>query len=176
MIPNKTSGQMAVVSPLEKTIVKRILNGITDAAPCRYSTEIEVINRASIMRTVEFIHKNFHKPFGLDELYDLASMPRDKFEFYFRDTVGITPNAFIERCRVERATFLLRSVQNRSFAEIATLSGFSSPREFRQIFLRLVGIPPSEYPRRQKIKSRRTRTEFGKSLASKATADRLARR
>jgi transcriptional regulator GlxA family with amidase domain len=121
-----------------------------DTLVCWHSTESAAINRARIASIVAFIHKNAHRPFGVEDLLGMASMPRSAFVRHFESTVGITPASFIDRCRVERATSLLAATQQHSLTEIASLSGFSSARRFRQVFRRLVGLPPSVYLRQQK--------------------------
>lgn len=146
-----------------------------DAVICRHSTEPVTMNRARIARTVRFIHSNVHRPFGVEELLDVASMPRGAFEQHFENTLGIPPDSFIDRCRIERATSLLASPQNRSLTEIATLSGFCSPRRFRQVFRRLMGVPPSVYLRQKKDECvPRGRNGFSKSFARQSGIDRLA--
>jgi transcriptional regulator GlxA family with amidase domain len=110
----------------------------------------------------------------VEELLDVASLPRDAFEHHFVNTLGIPPDSFIDRCRVERATDLLDSTQDRSLAEIASLSGFCNPRRFRQVFRRLVGISPSAYLRQKKDECfSRARNGFSKSFAGESGMDRL---
>jgi LacI family transcriptional regulator len=146
-----------------------------DGVVCRHSTEPVRINRARIARAVRFIHRNIHRPFGVEELLVVASMPRGAFEQHFINTVGIPPDSFIDRCRVERATDLLASTPNRSLTEIASLSGFCNPRRFRQVFRRLVGMPPAVYLRQKKDDSySRRKNGFSKSFAGQSGVNRLA--
>ena len=146
-----------------------------DAVICRQSTEPVAINRARIARTVSFVHSNVHRPFGLEELLDVASMPRGAFEEHFVNTVGIPPDSFIDRCRIERATDLLASTQNRSLSEIASLSGFCNLRRFRQVFRRLVGMSPSVYLRNNRNQYfSRSRNGFSRSFARQTRINRLA--
>lgn len=118
-----------------------------DRVICRHSTETFAIEDARIARAVAYIQRNVHRPFGVEELLDVASMPRRTFEQHFLKRVGLTAYAFINRCRVEHATHLLAGPQKRSLTEIASLSGFSDLRRFRLVFRRLMGISPALYRR-----------------------------
>jgi LacI family transcriptional regulator len=130
-----------------------------DAIICRHSTgsATTTTSRSRIAKTVAFIHKNVHRPFGVQELLDIASMPRRTFEQHFAEIIGISPYSFILRCRVERATSLLASIQNYQLTEIAYLSGFSDLRRFRMVFHRLMGMTPSAYQCKHHLR-RRNRT------------------
>ena len=65
----------------------------------------------------------------------------------FRATFGETPNRYLQRRRVERAMFLLRST-DRSVTDICMDVGFSSLGTFSRVFRDIVGEPPSVYRRR----------------------------
>jgi transcriptional regulator GlxA family with amidase domain len=100
-----------------------------------------------IRNTVAFIHRNIHLPMNLEKLLDVASMPEQAFVRRFVEKIGIKPQAFIDRCRVERASSLLRRRKKRRLKEIAVLSGFGDVRKLRTVFCRLMGTTPTLYRR-----------------------------
>jgi len=116
---------------------------------CRRSSETLATDDARIAKAVAYIHENVHRPFGVEELLDVARMPRRTFEQHFLKRVGITPYAFINRCRVERASRLLTGRSTCTLTEIANMSGFSDLRRFRLVFERLMGMAPASYQRQQ---------------------------
>jgi LacI family transcriptional regulator len=116
-----------------------------DKIVCRRSTETLAIEDSRIAKAVAYIYKNVHRPFGVEELVCVASMPRRTFEHHFIEKVGMTPYLFINKCRVERAVVLMASSTKRSFTEIASLCGFSDLHRFRLVFRRLMGISPSVF-------------------------------
>ena len=61
----------------------------------------------------------------------------------FRQELGITPNRFVERSRVEAAQRLL--VIGVSVTVAAQRSGFGSDETLRRTFLRRLGITPAAY-------------------------------
>jgi len=116
-----------------------------DAIVCRRSTETLAIDDARIAKAVAYIYKNVHRPFGVEELLHVASMPRRTFEQHFLKRVGMTPYLFINKCRVERAILLMAAPHKRSLTEVASLCGFSDLHRFRLVFRRLMGMPPANY-------------------------------
>ena len=60
----------------------------------------------------------------------------------FRATFGETPHRYLQRRRVERAMFLLRST-DRSVTDICLEAGFTSLGTFSRMFREIVGEPPS---------------------------------
>jgi LacI family transcriptional regulator len=138
----------------------------------RYSTETVAIDDARIARTVAYIHGNVHRPFGVEEILDVAAMPRRSFHQHFLKKVGITPYSFINRCRVERASLLLAGTKKRSLTEIASMSGFSDLRRFRLVFCRFMGMPPAAYQRQNKTISS-SQSGFFESFTRQGKFNRL---
>ena len=62
----------------------------------------------------------------------------------FKATFGETPHRYLQRRRVERAMFLLRST-DRSITDICLDTGFTSLGTFSRTFTQIVGEPPSRY-------------------------------
>ena len=62
----------------------------------------------------------------------------------FRQYHGVTPVAYLNAMRVERAKILLRNSQY-SARDIATMAGFSSPQYFSRVFRRLTGMTPGNF-------------------------------
>jgi AraC-like DNA-binding protein len=88
---------------------------------------------------------------GIDEAPDLRTLARvagvapHHFLRVFRRTFGETPHAYLTRLRIERAKGSLRA--GRSVTDACFEVGFSSVGSFSSLFLRHVGVSPSEYRR-----------------------------
>ncbi|HEY1691755.1 MAG TPA: GlxA family transcriptional regulator [Polyangiaceae bacterium] len=76
--------------------------------------------------------------------------PRNFARVFVRD-VGVTPAAWVEGVRVERARALLVDTE-RGIAEVASRSGFGSSETMRRAFLRWVGVSPGAYRRRYQMR------------------------
>jgi transcriptional regulator GlxA family with amidase domain len=69
--------------------------------------------------------------------------PRN-FARFFRREVGMTPAAYVEQLRVERARQLLEDGGD-PIDRISAQCGFGTPETMRRAFGRRVGVAPAEY-------------------------------
>lgn len=86
-------------------------------------------------------------------LTDLAKeigVSRFHFCRAFKQSMGMTPHAFIARCRLEQSMDMLRT-SNLSATEIAMECGFASPSHFTVAFKRAYGANPREFRRNCKM-------------------------
>jgi transcriptional regulator GlxA family with amidase domain len=91
--------------------------------------------------------RSYGEPLDVPTLARIACVSEAHFIRTFRAAFGETPNRYLQRRRVERAMFLLRST-DRSVTDICMDIGFSSLGTFGRVFRELVGEPPSSYRRR----------------------------
>lgn len=101
-----------------------------------------------VRRARDLIDRHYAEPLDLDAMARAAGFSRYHFARLFREAYGEPPAAYLSRRRVERAQDLLRSA-NLTVTEVCHLVGFSSLGSFSSRFTALVGVPPSEYRRRQ---------------------------
>jgi LacI family transcriptional regulator len=98
-----------------------------------------------VAAAVEFVRDHISEVFGVEALLRVSRMPRRSLEIAFRQTVGRTPYEYIRRARVARAKELLTAPGARTLTQVAAACGFRDLRRFRLVFLRDVGVSPSEY-------------------------------
>jgi len=91
--------------------------------------------------------RRFAEPLDVPTLARIAHVSEAHFIRTFRATFGETPNRYLQRRRVERAMFLLRT-GDRSVTDICMDVGFSSLGTFSRVFRDVVGEPPSVYRQR----------------------------
>lgn len=80
---------------------------------------------------------------GVAALADRASMSTRTFARHVQRATGLSPIAFLQRIRVERAVELLETTR-RPFEEIAAMVGYAEPSTLRAVIRRELGIRPSE--------------------------------
>jgi transcriptional regulator GlxA family with amidase domain len=120
-----------------------VLPGRWDRAVSRSSED----SNRRMLRARDVMDRQYAEPLDVPTLARVAHVSEAHFIRTFRDTFGETPNRYLQRRRVERAMWLLRSSE-RSVTDICMAVGFSSLGTFSRVFAEIVGEPPSSYRRR----------------------------
>ena len=110
------------------------------------SRAVEEQNRR-LLRARDVMDRSYASPLDIASLARVACVSPAHFIRTFRATFGETPNRYLQRRRVERAMFLLRST-DLSVTDICMSVGFSSLGTFSRVFSEIVGESPSVYRRR----------------------------
>jgi AraC-like DNA-binding protein len=100
-----------------------------------------------MLRARDAMDRSYAEPLDIPTLAGMAHVSEAHFIRTFRSVFGETPHRYLQRRRVERAMFLLRST-DRSVTDICTAVGFSSLGTFSRVFRDVVGEPPSVHRRR----------------------------
>jgi AraC-like DNA-binding protein len=100
-----------------------------------------------LLRARDAIDGGYADPLDVRTLARIAHVSEAHFIRTFRATFGETPNRYLQRRRVERAMWLLRTT-DRTVTDICMDVGFTSLGTFSRVFRDVVGEPPSEYRRR----------------------------
>ena len=100
-----------------------------------------------LLRARDAMDRSYAEPLDIPLLARIAYVSEAHFIRTFRATFGETPNRYLQRRRVERAMWLLRST-DRSVTDICMDVGFTSLGTFSRVFRDIVGEPPSAYRRR----------------------------
>lgn len=94
---------------------------------------------------VEYIDKNLAEPLPLAVLSAKAAFSPNHFHKIFTQWMGETPQAYLRRCRLERAAALLHYGPGLTVKEIAPKCGFKSPEAFDRAFHAYFGMTPTEW-------------------------------
>lgn len=110
------------------------------------SRAVEESNRR-LLRARDAMDRAYAQPLDVPALARVAHVSPAHFIRTFRATFGETPHRYLQRRRVERAMFLLRST-DRSVTDVCLDVGFASLGTFSRTFSDVMGEPPSAYRRR----------------------------
>lgn len=97
-----------------------------------------------MLRVRDMMDRAYAAPLDIAALSKVALVSPAHFIRTFRNTFGETPHRYLQRRRVERSMFLLRS-SDRLITEICWEVGFSSLGSFSRTFRDIVGESPSDY-------------------------------
>lgn len=96
-----------------------------------------------IDRVIQFIDKNNFQPINLEELARISNFSKYHFSRIFTSIVGLTPIAFVNQKRLQKAVYFLLET-NKTILEISSLCGFESISNFNAVFKRHFNKTPSE--------------------------------
>jgi transcriptional regulator GlxA family with amidase domain len=109
----------------------------------RVSRAVEQRNRC-LLRARDAMDRRYAQPLDVPELAAIAGLSPAHFSRAFRAAYGETPHRYLQRRRVERAMYLLRSTE-RSVTDICFDVGFGSLGTFSRTFRSIVGVSPVRY-------------------------------
>ncbi|OCI90898.1 hypothetical protein A6U85_25305 [Agrobacterium sp. 13-626] len=99
-----------------------------------------------IRNALGFIRQNLSDRPTIEKVAREVGLSRSRFFEQFKGCLGISPQHYIDSCRVSRATKLLTR-SPASLAEISDELGFSQPTHFTRFFTQHTGVAPSTFRR-----------------------------
>src|ERR1700749_2845194 len=97
-----------------------------------------------MLRARDAMARHSSLPLDVPKLAAIACVSDAHFIRTFKATFGETPHRYLQRRRVERAMYLLRS-SDRTVTDVCMEVGFSSLGTFSRTFRHIVGETPSEF-------------------------------
>ena len=97
-----------------------------------------------MLRARDSMDRAYAEPLDIRTLASIALVSEAHFIRTFRSVFGETPHRYLQRRRVERAMFLLRTT-DRTVTAICFETGFGSLGTFSRTFAAIVGESPSDY-------------------------------
>ncbi|NOR68640.1 MAG: helix-turn-helix domain-containing protein [Methylomarinum sp.] len=92
----------------------------------------------------DWILENVESPLLIEDLAERAIMSPRNFARIFTEKTGVTPGKYVELIRLNKARELLESGK-KAVDLIARISGFQREERMRRVFIRTLGITPSQY-------------------------------
>ena len=110
------------------------------------SAASEDVNRR-MLRARDAMDRVYSQPLDVPALAAIAHVSDAHFIRTFKATFGETPHRYLQRRRVERAMYLLRST-DLNVTDVCMEVGFTSLGTFSRTFQSIVGESPSVYRKR----------------------------
>jgi AraC-like DNA-binding protein len=124
-----------------REIVYRVFQGEQGGALRALASRDDHFSR--IARVLRYVHAEYSKPLGVEELARKAGMSVAAFHHYFKLVTASSPLQYLKRIRLDHAKRLMaHDGYNASMAARAV--GYESPSQFSREFKRLFGVTPVE--------------------------------
>jgi len=101
---------------------------------------------------VRALHEKTGHPWTIESLAASVGMSRSAFAARFKSLVGAAPMEYLARCRIHRASRLLRE-STLTLGQVASEIGFESEASFSKAFKRQLGLPPGRFRRQRNAES-----------------------
>ncbi len=93
---------------------------------------------------LEYIRHNLKENLGRDVLAKITNLSLSRFDALFKTTLGISPQAYVQKLRLQNAQrLLLKSTM--SVKEISSNVGYKNPLHFSKIFKQYFSVSPLHY-------------------------------
>lgn len=99
---------------------------------------------ARLLQAIELIDRDLRAELDVTRLARAANLSVSRFAHLFRSQLGVTPQQFVERRRLDAAGRLLE-LTSRPVASVAAEVGFANPLYFSTRFRRHTGYTPTAY-------------------------------
>lgn len=106
-------------------------------------------------RIITHLEKHYAQPVQINDLTELSGCSRAKLFAVFKDATGMSPNDWLLRHRIQRASKLLVAT-DRKLEDIANAVGITSSPYFCRLFRKYMSSTPGEY----RQKNRCSKSEF----------------
>ena len=101
----------------------------------------------TIKKVLDYIEKNVDKKIVLDDLARLTNLSPNHFHKIFTESMGITPNVFITKIKLDSAKELLIRT-DLPISEISARCGFENAPYFSYLFKKQIDVSPGEFRKR----------------------------
>lgn len=130
-----------------RRLIKRYGNQpATDIAD---ATALSEVDKQLMAKSIDVIRRNFDNPaFDVVALAAELCMGRSKLYVKFKEMMGLTPNEFILKVKMEEGMRLLKENPELNITEISDKLGFSSGKYFSRCFKAFYGVVPLSVRRR----------------------------
>ena len=142
---NESAAGRMFVETASLMLAAHLLRTYCDSGSCKsFESTAHRLDRARLRRVLDHISVHLADEITVAKLARVAGLSTFHFARMFTLAVGISPNRYVSRLRLEQAMADV-AAGKLSLAQIAFKSGFSSQASFTRAFRRATGTTPGEY-------------------------------
>ena len=153
MLARFSSGDLALMlrvlrqaTQVQEAHIADLRSWLDEPAATRKSHQRGGLSPAALRRVQLLVEANIDRPIHMADLAARAGLSVHHFGRAFRTSTGVTPHAFVEQRRIERARTLIDGTSE-PLADIAAATGFATQSHLTTAFKRVTGFTPAAYRR-----------------------------
>lgn len=108
------------------------------------------LSRFYAQEALSFIEQNYTLPITVEDMANRCNLDRSYFGKVFKDMIGQSPQDFLIRYRMSKATSLLIST-SLSIGDISVQVGYPNQLHFSRAFRNIYGMSPRQYRQQNKL-------------------------
>jgi AraC-like DNA-binding protein len=132
----------AILDVIFSLIIRRVIKE-SGTKNCQWASAIQ---NAEVRKTLELLHGDIGRDWGLDELAKKVGVSRSGLAARFKKLTGDTPLHYLTTLRIQKAISLL-TTSEQGLEAIAYEIGYKDSFTFSKAFKKLTGLPPRDYRR-----------------------------
>jgi AraC-like DNA-binding protein len=137
-------GSRRMIDRIAEIFFLQTLRAYINADKNHHVSWLGAVNDRKIAQALRLIHEHPDQSWTVESIANQAGMSRSVFAQRFKTLVGETPMEYLTRCRLHKASRLLRE-SKMTIGEIASLSGYESDGSFNKAFKRRFGASPRQF-------------------------------
>jgi AraC-like DNA-binding protein len=145
--------EVSAMRPGSQTVISRLIDVLFIqvlrtwlSEQSRQPSWLSALNDSRIGPTLAWIHEHPSQTWTVEQLAAKVGLSRSRFWVLFSRVVGESPQSYLTRLRMQRASRLLREHPG-SIADISLAAGYESESSFTKAFRRHYGKTPGQYRR-----------------------------
>ncbi len=141
-------GSPLIVDRLADIFFVQTLRAYIGSGTNRRTGWLGAVTDSQIGNALRALHEKTEHAWTLESLAAAVGMSRSAFALRFKTLVGEAPMEYLTRCRIHKASRLLRE-SDLSIGQVAQRSGYDSEASFNKAFKRQLGLPPGKFRNKQ---------------------------
>lgn len=141
-------GATTLVHALLDVIFTYLLREIVEQQGPARASFCQAVRDPQIRQVVELMHRDYARPWTLEDLARSVGLSRTVLAEKFRVTMGDTPLSYLRAVRMQRAMRIL-SESDQPLEAIASEVGYQDAFSFSKVFKKTVGLPPRTFRQRE---------------------------
>ncbi|MCU6794080.1 AraC family transcriptional regulator [Paenibacillus sp. WQ 127069] len=128
-----------------KALMYEFLSVLVSVVPAYHTAQTNPKKQDEyVLQSIEFLHAHYNENITVSQLASFLGLDRKYISVLFKESVGIPPQQYLLRYRIDKAAELLER-SSYSIGEVASSVGYKDSLLFSKMFKKMKGVSPKHY-------------------------------